>query len=225
MDFEQVISQLADDVRAIRAEDAATKTAPHEARRGSRYVGQGADPSFAQEIAAGGELRLAERQSTRLSHKVPGGGLAGVFTKALSEGTGSSGGFLVPVEVSAEVVRLMPFGKLSAGLPSGSGRRLRRSTRWSRGASSLSNSLECRPGWWRTTTMKSRASGIRGVPRSPPSASKRRTCSIRFAFYRRGQAASRTRCCVAASGSRCRRRTSPLRNGRRSPGRSPRVFT
>ncbi|MBA2358875.1 MAG: phage major capsid protein, partial [Actinobacteria bacterium] len=107
MDFEQVISQLADDVRAIRAEDAATKTAPHEARRGSRYVGQGADPSFAQEIAAGGELRLAERQSTRLSHKVPGGGLAGVFTKALSEGTGSSGGFLVPVEVSAEVVRLI----------------------------------------------------------------------------------------------------------------------
>ena len=106
MDFEQVISQIAVDLRALRAEEAETKNA-FEPRRGSRYVGQGADPSFVEDIANSGELRLAERETNRLTRKVPGGGLAGVFTKALAEGTGSSGGFLVPVEVSAEIVGLI----------------------------------------------------------------------------------------------------------------------
>jgi len=105
MDFEQLITQMAGDLRALRAEEADTKNA--EPRRGSRFVGQGADPAFVEHIANGGELRLAERQ-TSLARKVPqGGGLAGTFVKALSEGTGSSGGYLVAPEVSAEVVHLI----------------------------------------------------------------------------------------------------------------------
>src|SRR5207245_8780017 len=75
------------------------------------YLGAAADPTFVEHVARGESIQLAP--STPL-HRVPAGKtLAGwIATKALAEGTDTSGGVLVPPELAAEV--LMPLRARSA---------------------------------------------------------------------------------------------------------------
>jgi HK97 family phage major capsid protein len=71
-----------------------------ESRTGSRFVGQGATRAAAEHAAA-------ESSTTWRTLPSSTRGIAGLMTKALAEGTGSAGGFLVPVEVAAEVLTIL----------------------------------------------------------------------------------------------------------------------
>lgn len=73
-------------------------------RGGSRFVGDGADPSLVEHIAKGGSYAVHENTGVGIP---AGRGLSAVMTKALAEGTGSAGGYLVQPEVSAEVLRML----------------------------------------------------------------------------------------------------------------------
>src|SRR5919106_935381 len=71
-----------------------------EPRTVSRFVGQGATRAAAEQVAS--EPSKTWRTAPRTSR-----GIAGLMTKALAEGTGSAGGFLVPVEIASEVLMLL----------------------------------------------------------------------------------------------------------------------
>jgi len=77
---------------------------PSDERPGSRYVGPGADASLAEHLANGGTLTTAlpAHKSVR-----PHEGIGAVMTKALAEGTASSGGWLVPPGVAEEVMGMI----------------------------------------------------------------------------------------------------------------------
>jgi HK97 family phage major capsid protein len=78
---------------------------PHEMdRRGSRFVGQGASPSFVERVAAGEDFKT---MSTSVATRTPTGGIAAFMSKALAEGTPSSGGYLVPIEYTSEVLKAL----------------------------------------------------------------------------------------------------------------------
>ena len=82
-------------------------------RGGSRYAAPGASPEVLDVLAAGGSVaeprgwhgNLQPRSERR--RDVRSTGLAGLMRKALAEVTPSAGGYLVPVEVSAEVLRML----------------------------------------------------------------------------------------------------------------------
>ena len=99
--LEKVLDALSADVRRLRDLHVADSKTVGTARAGSRFVGPGAEPSVVEHIAAGGELRVAEPRS--YSDK---GGLARSL-KALSEGMGSSGGYVTFPELSAEITPLL----------------------------------------------------------------------------------------------------------------------
>lgn len=78
-------------------------------RMGSRYLGPNADKNLAAHVAKGGtveSLKVAPRSFGAKAWGGGGGGLARSM-KALAEGTGSSGGYLVPAWVSAEILALV----------------------------------------------------------------------------------------------------------------------
>ncbi len=107
--LEGVLADLIEELRADKKSgefESDFDRAARARRRGSRYVGPGADTSLVQHVADGGEIRAPQPSWTAHSKRYSGG-LSGVMTKALAEGTGSSGGYLVPEEVSAEVMRLV----------------------------------------------------------------------------------------------------------------------
>jgi HK97 family phage major capsid protein len=72
-------------------------------RLGSRYVGPDADESLVDHVSKGGTIRTAKRPGQRFETK----GLGALMTKALSEGTGAAGGYLVPQQVAAEVMTML----------------------------------------------------------------------------------------------------------------------
>ena len=81
-------------------------------RRGSRFVDRGASRSLVEHVAAGGSYKLEDATKSVRAGRRPAGGLATTMLsaldgKALAEGTGSAGGYLVPVETAEEVVKLI----------------------------------------------------------------------------------------------------------------------
>jgi len=101
-----------DELTAIREELAAYNAAgrTHDVkadygdgqRLGSRYVGPEADESLVKHVARGGSIKTATRSPSPEAK-----GLGDLMTKALGEGTGSAGGYLVPQQVASEVMRLL----------------------------------------------------------------------------------------------------------------------
>jgi HK97 family phage major capsid protein len=85
------------------------------ARGGSRFVGPGASKDVVAHVAKGGsigpdgEFLVAPGTAGEITvggaNKAGGQGLAATIEKALAEGTSSAGGYLVPVEISSEVLK------------------------------------------------------------------------------------------------------------------------
>lgn len=120
----RTIEQLLADLKRIQrgggdTEDVDAELAQHgyvnkDAHRGgSRFVGEGASPDLVKHVAAGGsvgpggEFTSAGAPAGTIGAKADGGSLADTMTKALSEGTPSAGGVLVPAEVAAQIVTLI----------------------------------------------------------------------------------------------------------------------
>jgi HK97 family phage major capsid protein len=107
MDIEGVLETIAADLRQLGGSS--------EARTGSRYIGEGAEPSFVEHVANGGTYSVRERRAPAAGSSIDrrgtdarsGNGLLGVMRKALAEGTSSAGGYLVPVEYSKTIVELI----------------------------------------------------------------------------------------------------------------------
>jgi HK97 family phage major capsid protein len=83
-------------------------------RSGSRFAAEGADPQLLDALAAGGHAQVVRGQPGSVAGPPvrPGGqreglGLAGVMGKALAEATPSAGGYLVPAEVSDEILKML----------------------------------------------------------------------------------------------------------------------
>jgi HK97 family phage major capsid protein len=76
-------------------------------RRGSRFVDQGASRSLVEHIAGGGTYELAGATPKRSTERRAASQGVAFGMKALAEGTGSAGGYLVPVEVADEIVKLL----------------------------------------------------------------------------------------------------------------------
>src|SRR5438552_2461266 len=116
--LDEVVTGLRRDLALLREADggdleAAAKQYAKTHRKGSRFLGQGADSTLVDHVAKGGELYHLpdgtvstvppEARSGHSTRALGGSGLAHEL-KALAEGTGSSGGYLVPIEYSAEIV-------------------------------------------------------------------------------------------------------------------------
>jgi HK97 family phage major capsid protein len=85
-------------------------------RTGSRFVGPGADPEYVEHVGKGGSFgeggEFVPKDWTPVEKSVRMGerrreGLLSTMGKALAEGSGSSGGYLVAPDVSLEVVRML----------------------------------------------------------------------------------------------------------------------
>jgi HK97 family phage major capsid protein len=98
-DFEAVLDHLSRQLETLSADG-----------RGSRFAGQAADEKTVTHLASGGTLARESRglpEGWRTVDRRSGGhegGLAGVMRKALAVSTDSSGGYLVPAEVSRDVL-------------------------------------------------------------------------------------------------------------------------
>jgi HK97 family phage major capsid protein len=104
-DLEKTIASIDQSLKALTAEG--RKQLP---RRGSRFVDQGADPSLVETIAKGGSYTVHDNAAS-IGNGPRGDqrGLAALLIerKAMAEGTGTAGGFLVPPEFSEEIVKLL----------------------------------------------------------------------------------------------------------------------
>jgi len=101
------LAQIYEELRAIREREDERKTydlTDDSRRGGSRYAGPNADRSLVESLASGDAVRKAETTIARgeTGEKSLAGWLAD--TKALAEGTPSSGGYLVPPQLSAQIV-------------------------------------------------------------------------------------------------------------------------
>lgn len=76
-------------------------------RLGSRFVGEGAKPSLVEHVAKGGSYGLEDASKSVRAGGRRSTGLATTMMKALAEGTGAAGGYLVPIETAEEIVRLI----------------------------------------------------------------------------------------------------------------------
>lgn len=112
MDLPQLLTDVQGELRQLRAEGAERERAELRHRGGSRFAGEGATDEALEALAAmapGGGVkapgvgRVAE--PPQLRGTTGGAKLADVMTKALAEGTGSAGGYLVQSEVAAEVMK------------------------------------------------------------------------------------------------------------------------
>jgi HK97 family phage major capsid protein len=74
-----------------------------EERTPSRYAASTATPEHVRSVSEGSENFRTVAPSTKSSH----GGLSGWLTKALAEGVGSAGGYMVPVEIAGEVLTML----------------------------------------------------------------------------------------------------------------------
>lgn len=74
--------------------------------RGSRFLGQGADRKAVDHVADGGSFERSRElpEGWRAVAHRSGDGLAGIMRKALAVSTDSSGGYLVPADVSRDVL-------------------------------------------------------------------------------------------------------------------------
>jgi HK97 family phage major capsid protein len=94
VNLEQLVARLEDQL-------ARTPDVHHE-RSPSRWAGSAAHPDHVQAVAKAVDYRTAP--DPRRSHR---GNIAATLTKALAEGTGSAGGYLVPEEIAGEVLTLL----------------------------------------------------------------------------------------------------------------------
>ena len=102
MHLEELLTTLADRLDAVSGRDLPSDSdAPR--RQGSRWIGPGASPQLAARIAAGESVQTIDAPGPSRGDRP---GLARAM-KALAEATGSAGGFLVPPETAAEVLRLL----------------------------------------------------------------------------------------------------------------------
>jgi HK97 family phage major capsid protein len=100
--LEEVLARI--DARLAQQQGGDAPPPQDEARSGSRYVAPGADPDFVKRVAEGGAYNIAEPKGA------PNGGrrtLTAFMAKALAEGTGSAGGFLVPPEYAEGVLAMI----------------------------------------------------------------------------------------------------------------------
>jgi HK97 family phage major capsid protein len=101
---------LAADLEAVLGHISTQLDALSTENRGSRFAGQGADEKTVAHLASGASLASETRglpEGWRTVERRSGssqGGLAGVMRKALAVSTDSSGGYLVPAEVSRDVL-------------------------------------------------------------------------------------------------------------------------
>lgn len=110
--------QLINDLQQLQAANGVSSAgelvleAGKATRGGSRFVGEGADQSVVEHVAKGGNIGPggqflpAPGVPGQIGGTKAGGGLA-LGMKALAEGTGSAGGYLVEPQVSAEVLGLV----------------------------------------------------------------------------------------------------------------------
>ena len=94
------IEQLLDHLSAQLAE---LKTTDLDTRTPSRFVGQGASREFIEAVANNTVTTVPT--TVREDRAAPG--IASYLTKALAEGTGNSGGYLVPVQIAGEVLTML----------------------------------------------------------------------------------------------------------------------
>lgn len=105
-DLGNVLDQLLADLDSVRGELATKSLNRTTEREGSRYLRPGADESLVARVAAGGTASTAA-PSWRGAESKSTAGLGEMYSKALSESTGSAGGYLVEPEVAAEVMSLI----------------------------------------------------------------------------------------------------------------------
>jgi HK97 family phage major capsid protein len=111
MDLEEYLDTLTGEIRQLREAGYESKSS---ARRGSRFVGPGADESVVSRVASGGTVTPSAKNydyapsDWERTHGRGGTGNRPIglarHLKALAEGTGPSGGFLVPQEISDEIL-------------------------------------------------------------------------------------------------------------------------
>lgn len=123
MNFDKLLESIHEELRQLNgreltpAEERAARSATYEhlkrERRPSRFADENADPDVLDAIAGGGGVRRGrvvepeDAVERRRSGRRQGLGVAATMTKALAEGTGAAGGFLVDPEVSDEIVKLI----------------------------------------------------------------------------------------------------------------------
>jgi HK97 family phage major capsid protein len=95
-DIEDVLTYLSTQLDNLNRHTSAT-----DARTPSRWVGSAADADAVTRVAAGETLKTVSPSPLLNPYR---GGLAETMTKALAEATASAGGYLVPSEISAEVL-------------------------------------------------------------------------------------------------------------------------
>jgi HK97 family phage major capsid protein len=99
VEVEELLEHLSQELRRTEEEE--------QRRTGSRFIGPGADPDLAEMVAAGGSYN---REFNTVSKSIGGRenrGISGAMQKALAEGTGGSGGYLVSVETSSEILNMV----------------------------------------------------------------------------------------------------------------------
>jgi HK97 family phage major capsid protein len=103
---EQELAEILAELRAHKP-----RLADDDGRLGSRYVGPFADEAFAEHVANGGTLKSFAGSTKSVPRRWTAGldtpGLGEVMTRALAEGSASSGGVLVANEVAVEIVQLL----------------------------------------------------------------------------------------------------------------------
>ena len=112
-DLGETLALIEESIMRLRSlDDDSSLRRTARARTGSRFLDQGASPSLVEHVAKGGSYgtkvggyEIEPNHSTRSQGRRSRGLAYGM--KALAEGTGSAGGYLVPVEVSAEIVKLI----------------------------------------------------------------------------------------------------------------------
>jgi HK97 family phage major capsid protein len=95
-DLEQLLTHISNQLAGVAPEE--------QQRPGSRFAGSAAAPSFVEMIAAGETVKTVsppakDSPTTGIAHWMA--------TKALAEGSGASGGFLVPIQYASDVLTML----------------------------------------------------------------------------------------------------------------------
>jgi HK97 family phage major capsid protein len=110
--LDELLETLSADLRRLAETDELKNT-----RTGSRFVGADADPEYAKHVARGGSFsregeflppgwKAAPKHPAKLGRS-SGNGLGSSMVKALAEGSGSSGGYIVPFDVAVDIVMML----------------------------------------------------------------------------------------------------------------------
>jgi HK97 family phage major capsid protein len=95
-DIDQLLDHLSQQLAVLKSTDLDTRSL-------SRFAGQGASRSFVESLST--TTPTAVRSPVR--QDIETGGIAAFLSKALAEGTGTAGGYLVPVQLAAEVLTML----------------------------------------------------------------------------------------------------------------------